>query len=153
MLPSLPDHQKGLLLTTLGVLVLTPDSLLVRLIDAPPFTVLVWRGALQALGILAILALQYRGRLIEPFRAVGRWGVLLAIVFSGCTFSFITALSLTNVADVLVIVAAAPLAAAVFSLVFLGESVSLLQIAGSLLVLVGVVAVSLNSRNEIKAVA
>lgn len=37
--------------------------------------------------------------------------------------------------------------------VFLNESVSLLQIAGSLLVLVGVVAVSLNSRNEIKAVS
>jgi drug/metabolite transporter (DMT)-like permease len=34
--------------------------------------------------------------------------------------------------------------------VFLGENVSLMQIAGSLLVLVGVVAVSLNSRNEIK---
>jgi drug/metabolite transporter (DMT)-like permease len=37
--------------------------------------------------------------------------------------------------------------------VFLGESVSLLQLAGSLLVLVGVVAVSLNSRNAIKAVS
>jgi drug/metabolite transporter (DMT)-like permease len=37
--------------------------------------------------------------------------------------------------------------------VFLNENVSLLQIAGSSLVLVGVVAVSLNSRNEIKAVS
>lgn len=36
--------------------------------------------------------------------------------------------------------------------VFLGESVSLLQIAGSLLVLVGVVAVSLSSRGEVKVV-
>ena len=63
MYPSfspLADHQKGLLLTTLGVLVLTPDSLLVRLIDAPPFTLLVWRGALEAIGILAILAVQHR---------------------------------------------------------------------------------------------
>ena len=48
--PSLPEHQKGLLLTTLGVLVLTPDSLLVRLADIEPFTLLVWRGGLQALG-------------------------------------------------------------------------------------------------------
>ncbi len=120
---GLTDHQKGLLLTSLGVLVLTPDSLLVRLIDAEPFTLLVWRGALQALGILAILAVQYRGRLNLPFRAIGRAGLLLAAVFSGCTFGFIIALSLTSVADVLVIVAAAPLAAAVFSLTFLGERV------------------------------
>jgi drug/metabolite transporter (DMT)-like permease len=123
VLHGLTDHQKGLLLTSLGVLVLTPDSLLVRLIDAEPFTLLVWRGALQALGILAILAVQYRGCLTVPFRAIGRSGLLLAAVFSGCTFGFITALSLTSVADVLIIVAAAPLAAAVFSLIFLGEGV------------------------------
>lgn len=120
---ALPDHQKGLLLTTLGVLVLTPDSLLVRLIDAEPFGLLVWRGLLQALGIFVLLALLHRGRLAAPFRAVGRAGLLLAVVFSGCTLFFILALSLTTVADVLVIVAAAPLAAAVFSLVFLGEGV------------------------------
>ena len=80
---GLTDHQKGLLLTSLGVLVLTPDSLLVRLIDAEPFTLLVWRGALQALGILAILAVQYRGRLTLPFRAIGRAGLLLA----GCFYN------------------------------------------------------------------
>jgi len=117
------DHKKGLLLTSLGVLILTPDTLLVRLIDAEPFTLLVWRGVLQALGILVILAVLHRGHLAAPFRAVGRWGLLLAVVFSGCTLFFILALSLTAVADVLVIVAAAPLAAAVFSLVFLGEGV------------------------------
>ncbi|MGF1593932.1 MAG: DMT family transporter [Kiloniellaceae bacterium] len=119
----LADHHKGLLLTSLGVLVLTPDTLLVRLIDAEPFTLLVWRGVLQALGILAILAVLYRGRLAAPFHAVGRWGLLLAVVFAVCTLFFILALSLTTVADVLVIIAAAPLSAAVFSRVFLGEGV------------------------------
>lgn len=122
--PGLGDHQKGLLLTCLGVLVLTPDTLLVRLIGAEPFTLLVWRGVLQAIGIVALLALQYRGRLTLPFRAIGNCGILLAIVFTGSTFGFIIALHLTSVAEVLVIIAAAPLAAAVFSLVFLGERVA-----------------------------
>ncbi|MGD1879612.1 MAG: DMT family transporter [Kiloniellaceae bacterium] len=138
-LPHVPDRRKGLILTSLGVLVLTPDSLLVRLIDAEPFTLLVWRGALQALGILVILALQHRGSLIAPFRAVGRSGLLLALVFSGCTFFFIAALHLTAVADVLVIVAAAPLAAAVFSLIFLKESVDLRTWIAISLTLVGIV--------------
>src|SRR3546814_10830987 len=77
----LADHQKGLLLTTLGVLMLTPDSLLVRLIDAEPFGLLVWRGLLQALGIVAILALLHRSgphpSVGAAFRAVGRPGLLL----------------------------------------------------------------------------
>src|SRR3546814_12044187 len=72
--PALPDRQKGLLLTTLGVLALTPDSLLVRLIDAEPFGLLVWRGLLQALGVLAILAVLHRGRRSEA-RRVGTEGV------------------------------------------------------------------------------
>src|SRR3546814_11633877 len=66
-----------------------------------------------------------RGRVAAPFRAVGGWGLLLAVVFAAGTFFFILALSLTAVADVLVIVAAAPLAAAVLSLAFLGEGVPL----------------------------
>src|SRR3546814_1722605 len=108
--PALPDRQWGLLRPTLGALALTPDSLLVRLIDAEPYGLLVWRGLLQALGVLAILAVLHRGRVAAPFLAVGGWGLLLAVVFAAGTFFFILALSLTAVADVLVIVAAAPLA-------------------------------------------
>src|SRR3546814_2244300 len=69
--------------------------------------------------------LLHRGLVAAPFRAFGGWGLLLAVVFAAGTFFFILALSLTAVADVLVIVAAAPLAAAVLSLVFLGEGVPL----------------------------
>ncbi len=120
----LPDHQKGLIVTVLGVLTLTPDSLLVRLIDLEPFTLLVWRGGLQALGVLAILTLVHRGRVVAQFRAIGRTGILLALVFTGSTLFFILSLAHTAVADVLVIVAAAPLVAAVLSLCFLGEKVA-----------------------------
>src|SRR3546814_9023426 len=138
----LADHQKGLLLTTLGVLMLTPDSLLVRLIDAEPFGLLVWRGLLQALGIVAILALLHRSgphpSVGAAFRAVGRPGLLLAAVFSGSTLFFILALSLTTVADVLVIIAAAPLTAAVFGWIFLGEGVPLRTWVAIALTLAGI---------------
>jgi hypothetical protein len=39
-LHSLPDHAKGLLITTLGVLILTPDSLLLRLMEVDHWTAL-----------------------------------------------------------------------------------------------------------------
>lgn len=132
----LPDHQKGLLLTTLGVLVLSPDSLLVRLTGMEPFSLLVWRGVLQAIGILAILALVYRGQVMAQIRTIGRCGILLALVFTGSTLFFILALTHTAVADVLIIIAVAPLVAALLSRSFLGETVPLrtwLAIAATLL--------------------
>ncbi len=122
---QLPDHQKGLLLTTLGVLVLTPDSLLIRLTGMEPFSLLVWRGVLQAVGILAILAIVHEGRVMDQIRAVGRCGILLALVFTGSTVFFILALTHTAVADALIIVAIAPLVAALLSRSFLGEAVPL----------------------------
>ena len=137
-LEGLPDHHKGLLLTILGVLALTPDSLLVRLIDAEPYGLLVWRGLLQATGILGILALLHHGRIAAPFRAVGRSGLLLAVVFAGSTLFFILALSLTTVANVLVIIAAAPLTAAILGRVLLGEEVALRTWIAIVLVLAGV---------------
>ena len=120
---SLADHQRGLLITTLGVLVLTPDSLLVRLIGMEPFSLLVWRGVLQALGVLIILRLFHGSRALDQIYAIGKWGVLLATVFTGSTLFFILALAHTAVADVLVIVAVAPLVAALLSRSFLGEAV------------------------------
>ena len=69
-LNALPEHQKGLLLTTFGVLVLTPDSLLVRLADMDPFALLVWRGVLQAVGILVLLALFYPGKVGSQIRSI-----------------------------------------------------------------------------------
>jgi drug/metabolite transporter (DMT)-like permease len=136
--PSLPDHHKGLLITTLGVLVLTPDSLLVRLADLEPFTLLVWRGVLQTLGILAILALLYPGSVVQQIRSVGRCGILLSIVFTGSTLFFILALTHTAVADVLVIISVAPLAAALLSLAFLGEAVPLRTWMAIALTLIGI---------------
>ena len=137
-LSRLAEHQKGLLLTTLGVLVLTPDSLLVRLADMEPFTLLVWRGVLQAVGILAILALLHPGQVLAQVRSVGRCGVLLSVVFTCSTLFFILALAHTAVADVLVIVAVAPLVAALLSRSFLGEGVPLRTWLAIALTLLGI---------------
>ena len=42
--PGLSEHAKGLLIVATGVLILTPDALLLRLIEADPWTLLFWRG-------------------------------------------------------------------------------------------------------------
>ena len=37
---------KGIVLVSLGVLILSPDALLIRLIDVDPWTLTFWRGLL-----------------------------------------------------------------------------------------------------------
>jgi len=120
----LPDHLKGLVLTFGGVLVLTPDSLLVRLIEADPWTMVFWRGALMALGLGGFLVLYHRRQTPARFRAMGANGLLVAVILAAGSVLFILALNNTSVANTLVIVAAAPLIAAVFSHAFLGEPAS-----------------------------
>ncbi|MFQ5468396.1 MAG: DMT family transporter [Kiloniellaceae bacterium] len=113
----LPDHLKGLLLTVGGVL-------LVRLIEADPWTMMFWRGALMALGLGGFLVLYHRRRTPARFRAMGANGLLVAVILAAGSVLFILALNNTSVANTLVIVAAAPLIAAVFSHAFLGEPAS-----------------------------
>lgn len=118
------DATKGLLITTLAVLLVVPDSLFVRLIDASPLTIAFWRlllpGAVLGAGILWVQG-------AAPFRAVlatGRFGVIytLGAGLSGVLFTL--AVSLTSVANVVFILASLPVFAAVYSRFFLAEPIS-----------------------------
>lgn len=119
----LSEHAKGLLVTTVGVLVLTPDSLLVRLIGLDPWTMVFWRSTLTMLTLSAGIALYHRGETLARFRAVGWAGIAVAVAFALGTVLFVLALHNTSVANTLVIIAAAPLIAAVFTRLFLAEPV------------------------------
>ena len=100
------DHLKGLAITSIGVLVLTPDTLLIRLIDLDTLNLVLWRGALQCLGICLLVVLVYRRRAIAACLAIGRAGVVVAALFSASTFFFVASLEHTRVANTLVLIAA-----------------------------------------------
>lgn len=112
------DHQKGLLVTSLGVLCLTPDALLVRLIHTDPWTLLFWRGILMSLGLALVLGLSGRRPWRIPLKAIPA-GAFLAL----STICFVNSLERTQAANTLVILATAPLLAAILSWIFLREKV------------------------------
>ena len=112
---------RGLAITTAGVLALTPDSLLIRLIQADPPTLLFYRGLLLWASLTACIALFGQKNLFAAYRAIGRVGALAAVLLAAGTLCFVLAVKHTLVANVLVIVGAAPLFAAVFGRVFLAE--------------------------------
>ncbi len=131
-------YLHGLALTFAGVLAVTPDTLLVRLIDTDPWTMVFWRGLGIAAGLTAIVC-AVEGR--AGFRNIFRFGprrLLAAALMVAVSFAFMWALALTSVANVLVVLAGSPLAAALLGRLILGDPVPLRTWAAAVIVAGGV---------------
>lgn len=143
-------HLKGLLLTTLGVLFVVPDSLFVRLIDAEPLVVAFWRGMTAGVFILVgVLAFMPRGS-IRASLNTGWPGVIYIVLMGSTAPGFVLAVTQTSVANVVFIFASMPIFAAIFGKVFLGEGISRRMVMTMLGVFVGLGIIAYGSgENEI----
>ena len=117
------EYRKGFVLTLLGVLIFTPDALLIRLTNLDFFSLTVGRGTIAGLAILLGLALYYRRDFKKQILAIGSWGLVLALLQGSFTWAFYGALKNTSVANVLIFFASMPLIAALMSKIFLHEQV------------------------------
>lgn len=99
-----------------GITALSPESLLIRLVSVDRWTLLVWRGSLLCVGLL--LASSLMARSTSVIRAIGRDGLLVALLFGLQTVGFVTSITNTTVANTLVAMSAAPLFAAIYEQMF-----------------------------------
>lgn len=118
---SAADPVKGLTFAVLGILILTPDTVLMRMVGADAWTILFWRGVLMTVGYVGLLVLRYRLGLPAAVAAMGTHGALVTALFALNTILFVVAVATTTVANTLVIMAAAPLFAALIGRMVLGE--------------------------------
>lgn len=119
------DHARGLMLAAGAVLLISFDALLVRLADAPHWDIVFWRGTLIAI-TLALWMLVSGQRLHMPAGRRDRWLIVLSVIMlSGNTTLFVLSVSYTAAANTVVILAASPFFAALFSALFLRERVPL----------------------------
>lgn len=123
-LRSTSPHLYGLTITTLGVLVLCPDALLVRLIEdegGNVWSITLWRGVLTGTALFALYRAFGGPAGLAGAVHLDRWMFIAALLIAFQAVCFVVALTLTSVANTLLIVATAPLFAASFSWLFLGE--------------------------------
>lgn len=118
----LGDRSKGLLMSLLGVIVLSPDSLLIRLAELDDYTLIFYRGLLPSISIGLILWLYYRAEFFPAFRRIGWAGLVNGVLFALVNITFISAIQRTTVANTLLFLALAPIFAALLSLLVLREN-------------------------------
>ncbi|MFO7858947.1 MAG: DMT family transporter [Ectothiorhodospiraceae bacterium] len=114
-------QRRGTLLATMGVVALSFDALLVRLAVADAATVIYWRGLFMALAMTGVLR-AWRG--VWTWQSLRRSGWAAGATSAGFAATlvlFVLAVLNTRVANVVVILAAVPLFAALLSGVFLRE--------------------------------
>jgi drug/metabolite transporter (DMT)-like permease len=131
------DHFKGLLITTLGVLLVVPDSLFVRLIDADPLITAFWRGIIAG-GFILVGLLLFQG--LSGFKGIlrsGKPGLVYTFLIGSTAPAFVLAVTNTSVANVVFIFATIPIFASIFSLVFLKEPIRRNMVVTIFFVLIG----------------
>ena len=118
---QLSSQQKGSLLAFIAVMLITPDSILIRLSNIETWGMLFYRGAIPFVVVLIGLIFFYRNNLFKALINIGYPGIFYVISFSICNITFIISIQNTNVANTLVMIAMAPMLSAILGSIFLKE--------------------------------
>ncbi|WP_084155834.1 DMT family transporter [Halomonas halocynthiae] len=123
MWKQLPFRLRGYLISMAGVLLLSPDALLIKdtQVDVPTF--MFWRGLLLGILLSAVALLRYRRHLPQAIRACGPAAWWCPLAFAASAWAFVIATRLTAAGNVLVMMTLAPLVAGIIGLVVYGQRI------------------------------
>ena len=118
---NLSNQHKGSLLAFVAVMLITPDSIFIRLSNIETWGMLFYRGAIPFVVVLVGLIFFYKNNLFKALVGIGYPGIFYVISFSICNITFIISIQNTNVANTLVMIAMAPMLSAILGSIFLKE--------------------------------
>ena len=147
-MPNENKQVKGLVLTTIGVLAIVPDSILIRLIQADILTITFWRALIPGVIISLGVMIFYRKPTISFLKAPKMSGLIFIISHSFGTLFFVIAIELTSIASALFIISTSPIFAAIISRIFLNEKITYRMIFTIFGALIGIGVISLGSINS-----
>jgi drug/metabolite transporter (DMT)-like permease len=118
------SHLAGVMLLLASGLVASCGGPLFRAIETATAWQILFYRATGMLAVVGLYALARAGwRLREAFGPIGWRGVIAAACLAGASVSYITALTLTTVANTMFLIATGPLVSALLGRAFLGERV------------------------------
>ena len=106
-----------------GVLVLSAEGVLIRLIEVDSWTLLFLRGCLAAPGLFLFFLVVERRGWRHQVRSMGLAGLLAAVLFAIDNVGFIYSITHTSVANTLLLISLSPLFAGLFTRIVLHETV------------------------------
>ena len=136
-------HHKGLLMSVFAVVILSPDSVLIRLVEeASPevdsWTVLFWRGLLYAVGVSLLVFMKYGSKTIAEFKNIGKGGLVIGFFSGISTGTFVFAIVYTSIANALVIISTGPIMIAIVAWFLLKEKSSVITWTSMIIVFIGI---------------
>ncbi len=139
------ERAQGYLITMFGVLAISPDGLLTRLISADALTITFWRGLFYGLMMMLYVALRYRGRLFAYLGkfSTAEYGIMLCYGLGNTCFIY--SITHTSVANTLFMLSTTPIWAAVIAWLFLSERVPARTWFAMVMVIVGIVVITRGS--------
>jgi drug/metabolite transporter (DMT)-like permease len=147
--PGAPtDRPTGVLLALSGVLLISLDSLWIRLSEAGSWDVAFWVGVFTFVGISIVLLVRTGDSIVAVVRRDRSPLIVSSLLNTVSVTMFIVAIGATTVANTVAIIAAAPIAAAVVARLMIGErpsSRTWLAIAGSAIGILVIVAGSIGA--------
>lgn len=132
------EKQLGILLILGSAIAYSLSGYFTRSIELDVWTMLFWRGVFGGAFIGTYVCWRHRGTVGGAFKAMGRAGLWVTVLSTIATISFINALRLTPVADVMTIHAAIPFLTAALAFAFTGAREDWVTWGASLLAFLGV---------------
>jgi len=115
-------HGYAMLIMMAGSIAISFGGLVQRNIEiADAWQTIFYRSLGMLIGMVFIIAVQYRGRVLSTVTGVGQLGLLGGALLSVAGVTFIQALTHTTIANALFILGAIPFFAALFARLLLGE--------------------------------
>ena len=118
---SYSNQKKGMFLAFIGVMFITPDSLLIRLANLSSWDLIFYRGIIPFFTVFIALLLIYKSKFISQLIENSWHGVAYAVIFAITNVFFVISINNTNVANTLIMIALAPMLSSLISFIFLKE--------------------------------
>ena len=138
-LPGVQQRQIGIALVALAGVFWSLQGPIVRMIEtASGPQIVFWRAVGQLVVMLGVVAIVNRGRVVSAFRLAGYRAVVGALCHAASSTCFVLAVLHTTVANVVFIMASAPLLAAVVAWRLLRERIETRTLGAMIVAVIGI---------------